>query len=57
MKRFSQWFAVFCLIAVASTGMAADPAPVALIDDPVIIGAREIAALTYTLDVTNKDRG
>ena len=42
MKRFVQWFATLCLIAVASTAMAADPV---------------VVAMTYTLDVTAVGRG
>ncbi len=37
--------------------MAADPVPVALIDDPVLIDTPDIVAMTYTLDVTTSGIG
>ncbi len=53
MKRLFQWFAALCFIAIASTAMAADPAPVLTTADPVLVDDNlAIAALTYTLEVT-----
>ncbi len=57
MKRFFQCFAALCLIAVASTAMAADPVPVLTTADPVLIDTPDIVALSYTLDVTTSGRG